>query len=112
MSRQIAEFRRRGLIREHLKRWTFRRIDSLRLWAGALKIRYLLPIVVPPQPATATASSSSLPSSPASPQRFYAQQPLVMFDAKAIARKDPGWDDLLETTVHRWGRVVAEKGET
>ncbi|KAJ7207991.1 hypothetical protein GGX14DRAFT_634739 [Mycena pura] len=94
------------------KGWTFRRIDNLRLWAGALKIRYLLPIVAPSQPGTDTASTPL--SSPVSPQRFNAQQPPVMFDAKAIARKDPGWDDLLETTVHRWvQRVVAEKrGET
>ncbi|KAJ7204768.1 hypothetical protein GGX14DRAFT_569348 [Mycena pura] len=81
----------------HKKGWTFRRIGSLRLWAGALKIRYLLPIVVPPQPGTDTASSSTPPSTPASPQRFYVQQPPVMLDAKAIAREDPRWDDLLET---------------
>ncbi|KAJ3825702.1 hypothetical protein F5880DRAFT_1550482 [Lentinula raphanica] len=29
--------------------WTFRRSDNLRLWVGALKLRYMLPIVVPSQ---------------------------------------------------------------
>ncbi|KAJ3966985.1 hypothetical protein EV361DRAFT_526504 [Lentinula raphanica] len=38
--------------------WTFRRSDNLRLWVGALKLRYMLPIVVPSQ----TLSSPPNPS--------------------------------------------------
>lgn len=36
--------------------------------------------------------------------------PSIEFDAKAVARKDPGWEDMLEPVVHCWVRaVVAEK---
>ncbi|KAF8198375.1 hypothetical protein K438DRAFT_1824288 [Mycena galopus ATCC 62051] len=99
------------------KGWTFRRIDNLRLWAGALKIRYLLPIVAPVQPGTATPNSNTPLNSPAAapvPQRFNPEQPPVIFDAKVVARRDPGWDVILENTMLRWvQRVVAERrGET
>ncbi|KIL60248.1 hypothetical protein M378DRAFT_1064442 [Amanita muscaria Koide BX008] len=39
-----AEGRRKG--------WTFRRTDNLRLWVGALKLRYMLSIQTPSQPLT------------------------------------------------------------
>lgn len=99
------------------KGWTFRRIDNLRLWAGALKIRYLLPIVAPAQSGTATPNSNTPQHSPAAlaaPQRFNPEQPPVVFDAKAVARKDPGWEQVLEGLLLRWAqRVVAERrGET
>ncbi|KAJ7915650.1 hypothetical protein B0H13DRAFT_2454007 [Mycena leptocephala] len=99
------------------KGWTFRRIDNLRLWAGALKIRYLLPIVAPAHPGSTTPNSNTPLNSPASAaalQRFNPEQPPVIFDAKAVARKDPGWDGILEGAMLRWvERVVAERrGET
>ncbi|KAJ6632473.1 hypothetical protein B0H10DRAFT_1977444 [Mycena sp. CBHHK59/15] len=99
------------------KGWTFRRIDNLRLWAGALKIRYLLPIVTP-SPAGSTTPHSNTPLSSPAPaaaaQRFSSDQPPVIFDAKAIARKDAGWDEILEGAIHRWvQRIVEERrGET
>ncbi len=35
---------------------------------------------------------------------------LVMFDAKVVARKDDGWDAMLENVVFRWiGAVVDEE---
>ncbi|KAJ7764920.1 hypothetical protein B0H16DRAFT_1687640 [Mycena metata] len=96
--------------------WTFRRIDNLRLWAGALKIRYLLPIVAPaPTGGTATPNSNTPLNSPAATTvRFNPEQPPVVFDAKAVARKDAGWEDILEGALLRWvQRVVAERrGET
>ncbi|KAJ6524428.1 hypothetical protein DFH09DRAFT_1096115 [Mycena vulgaris] len=95
------------------KGWTFRRIDNLRLLAGALKIRYLLPIVAPAQPGSSTPNSSTPLNSPApaaAAQRFNPDQPPVIFDAKAVARKDPGWDEILEGLILRWvQRVVAER---
>ncbi|KAJ7666905.1 hypothetical protein DFH06DRAFT_253115 [Mycena polygramma] len=96
------------------KGWTFRRIDNLRLWAGALKIRYLLPIVAPAQPGSTTPNSNTPLNSPAATARFTTDQPPVIFDAKAVARKDPGWEDILEGAMVRWvQRVVAERrGET
>nr|GAT54399.1 predicted protein [Mycena chlorophos] len=97
------------------KGWTFRRIDNLRLWAGALKIRYLLPIISPPQPGSASGTPLNSPSATTSQvQRFNPEQPPVVFDAKVVARKDPGWEDILENAIIRWMQsVVAEKrGET
>ncbi|KAJ7854313.1 hypothetical protein B0H14DRAFT_764987 [Mycena olivaceomarginata] len=100
------------------KGWTFRRIDNLRIWAGALKIRYLLPIVTPVQPGGSTTPNSNTPLNSPAPvgatQRFNPEQPPVVFDAKTVARKDPGWDGILETVMLRWvQRVVAERrGET
>ncbi|KAJ7471969.1 hypothetical protein FB451DRAFT_1251556 [Mycena latifolia] len=99
------------------KGWTFRRIDNLRLWAGALKIRYLLPIVAPAQPGSTTPNTNTPLNSPAAaptPQRFNPDQPPVVFDAKAVARKDAGWDEILQGLLVRWAqRVVAERrGET
>ncbi|KAJ7641514.1 hypothetical protein FB45DRAFT_900390 [Roridomyces roridus] len=101
------------------KGWTFRRIDNLRLWAGALKIRYLLPLVTPavPPPGGTTPISGTPLTSPAAtavPQRFNPDQPPIVFDAKAVARKDPGWDGILEGALLRWvQRAVAERrGET
>ncbi|KAJ7810848.1 hypothetical protein B0H14DRAFT_3090718 [Mycena olivaceomarginata] len=100
------------------KGWTFRRIDNLRIWAGALKIRYLLPIVTPVQPGGSTTPNSNTPLNSPAPvgatQRFNPEQPPVIFDAKTVARKDPGWDGILENVMLRWvQRVVAERrGET
>ncbi|KAJ7117881.1 hypothetical protein C8R43DRAFT_934318, partial [Mycena crocata] len=98
---------------ESKKGWTFRRIDNLRLWAGALKIRYLLPIVAPVQLGSSTPNSNTPLNSPvpaAAPQRFNPEQPPVIFDAKAVARKDPGWEDTLEGALLRWvQRVVVER---
>jgi hypothetical protein len=83
----------------------------------ALKIRYLLPIVAPAHPGSTTPNSNTPLNSPApaaAPQRFNPEQPPVIFDAKAVAHKDPGWDGILEGAMLRWvERVVAERrGET
>ncbi|KAJ7152926.1 hypothetical protein C8R46DRAFT_1197518 [Mycena filopes] len=94
--------------------WTFRRIDNLRLWAGALKIRYLLPIVAPPSTSTSNPGNSRTGTplnSPAPAQgRFNPGEPPVVFDAKAVARRDEGWEEVLEGAVGRWvGCVVRER---
>ncbi|PCH34778.1 hypothetical protein WOLCODRAFT_139572 [Wolfiporia cocos MD-104 SS10] len=100
---------------ENSKRgWTFRRTDNLRLWAAALKIRYLLPIASPAKPgAPQTSPSTSTMSllSPTSPSsRIRADEDPIMFDAPLVARQDNGWEDMLETTVLKWvDAVVGEK---
>ncbi|THU81991.1 hypothetical protein K435DRAFT_692458 [Dendrothele bispora CBS 962.96] len=96
--------------------WTFRRTDNLRLWAGSLKLRYMLPIILPTHlgagsnantPLTGnTPLSSPLPHG----QRFNANEPPLLFDAKVVARKDEGWDGMLEAVLVRWmWRVVDER---
>ncbi|KAF5367950.1 hypothetical protein D9758_004510 [Tetrapyrgos nigripes] len=108
--------------------WTFRRTDNLRLWAGSLKLRYMLPIILPTHvipitPSTSTGSSGSRPGTPKlggstplnSPppqvQRFTnTNEPPLLFDAKVVARKDDGWEDMLEAVLVRWmWRVVDER---
>ncbi|THH05555.1 hypothetical protein EW145_g4708 [Phellinidium pouzarii] len=109
--------------------WTFRRTDNLRLWAAALKLRYLVPLTtpmsstpsVPSLQQSSSSSSDSLASTAkpitptsSSPARikFIAgtgEVPLIVFDAKAIARRDEGWDAMLETVVLCWVRAVVNE---
>ncbi|KAF9467620.1 hypothetical protein BDZ94DRAFT_1248563 [Collybia nuda] len=97
------------------KGWTFRRTDNLRLWAGALKIRYTLPLHVPTQSLVQTSGpgSSLTPlGSPVRAQRFASTstEPPIIFDGKIVARKDEGWEDMLESVLSRWvNKVVDER---
>ncbi|TFK96112.1 hypothetical protein BDV98DRAFT_651787 [Pterulicium gracile] len=110
------------------KGWTFRRVDNLQLWMGALKLRYQLPLVSPP---SATSNSSSafvgigsimatmrtpgtsmsgtpLPSPAHTMMRFAGEAP-ILFDARVVAKREEGWDGMLEGVVMAWvGRVVDE----
>ncbi|KAK1232863.1 hypothetical protein PQX77_003976 [Marasmius sp. AFHP31] len=104
--------------------WTFRRSDNLRLWVGALKLRYMLPIVTPAVPAgprppagrgSQPPSSTNTPlTSPSAQQRkFPTNEPPISFDAKVVAKKDDGWEDMLEAVLLRWmWRVVDERRES
>jgi len=73
--------------------WTFRRIDNLRLWTAALRLRYQIPL-----------SSSPLINKSSS------DPPFLLFDAKTVARREEGWDTMLEGVVGRWvEEVVGDK---
>ncbi|PFH53635.1 hypothetical protein AMATHDRAFT_79094 [Amanita thiersii Skay4041] len=105
--------------------WTFRRTDNLRLWVGALKLRYLLPIHTPTQPLTqgsygvVNASRMLLNNSNTnninvsilgtSPTRTRFAEPSIMFDAKVVARKDEGWQDMLEGVLLKWVEKAVEE---
>ncbi|KIM44135.1 hypothetical protein M413DRAFT_17932 [Hebeloma cylindrosporum] len=106
------------------KLWTFRRTDNLRLWAGALKLRYMMPIQVPSQPVSQTPPPTLTPSSSAvntplsSPSSSFQRFPLgkadreppILFDARIVAKKDEGWEDMLEAVLFRWvDKVVDER---
>lgn len=57
-------------------------------------------------------SANSTPTASPAPTRakFGAvAEPLLMFDAKAVARKDEGWESLLEAAVLRWVTAVVEE---
>ena len=87
--------------------WTFRRTDNIRLWAAALKLRYLIPLIGVP---TDTSTFGKTPSSPTSSHRFPAHVgPPIVFDARIIARKDQGWTDMLEETLFAWMDAVVEE---
>ncbi|KAI6141706.1 hypothetical protein BKA82DRAFT_162355 [Pisolithus tinctorius] len=105
--------------------WTFRRTDNLRLWAGALKLRYLLPLIIPSAPGRPdhmTPSSSparnaspgrGIPSSPSMPTaqriRFSTNETPIHFDPRLVARREEGWESMLEATLVRWVTAVVEE---
>ncbi|KAH7922424.1 hypothetical protein BV22DRAFT_1094638 [Leucogyrophana mollusca] len=91
--------------------WTFRRIDNLRLWAAALKLRYLLPVVVPSAPSRPEQlkNSQSTPTSSPVKVRFPSNDPPIVFDPRLVARKDEGWEKMLEEALLQWVNVVVEE---
>lgn len=93
------------------KGWTFRRTDNLRLWGAAVRIRYMLPIISPASPDVPTLApnptgDSPMPSSPSS-SKF--SEPPIFFDARIVARRDDGWEDMLERVLFRWTLAVVEE---
>lgn len=99
--------------------WTFRRTDNLRLWAAALKLRYLLPITSPvkgssskgnltPSPGTTPIAS---PSVSMSSLQFpsHVNEELIVFDAPLVARQDGGWENMLEKAVLKWADAVVDE---
>ncbi|KAI5832635.1 hypothetical protein K523DRAFT_234704 [Schizophyllum commune Tattone D] len=88
--------------------WTFRRIDNLRLWIGAMKLRYLLPIQQPGLTSGRSGASPSPSASPSFSQTRFTGVPIV-FDAKVVARREDGWQDMLETVLLAWVDAVVEE---
>lgn len=93
--------------------WTFRRTDNLRLWAAALKLRYLLPVVTPGLNTHANANtpgSSNTPLTSPSPSKTrFPNEPPIYFDAALVARRDEGWEVVLEVLLLRWVDAVVEE---
>ncbi|KAF9444316.1 hypothetical protein P691DRAFT_807536 [Macrolepiota fuliginosa MF-IS2] len=95
------------------KGWTFRRTDNLRLWVGALKLRYLLPVQVPSQVIKPNVGFG-LPSAPSAPAISRQAAPstsesFVFFDSKVVARKEGGWQDMLKTVLVLWIQKVVDE---
>ncbi|KAJ3515876.1 hypothetical protein NLJ89_g1486 [Agrocybe chaxingu] len=103
------------------KVWTFRRTDNLRLWAGALKIRYTLPIETPShllatQPTPGSAFNTPLSSPSGAKTRFAFgprgkddREPPILFDPPVVAKREAGWDDMLEAVLTRWVDKAVEE---
>jgi len=67
----------------------------------------MLAIQVPSQPI---ASGVGLSSPVRATQRMLSTEPSVIFDAKTVARKDDGWEDMLETVLLKWvWKIVDER---
>ncbi|TDL20420.1 hypothetical protein BD410DRAFT_772688 [Rickenella mellea] len=98
---EAAEKRQKG--------WTFRRIDNLRLWAAALKLRYLIPVIGPNVVRDNSQSNTPLSSPQPSTVSFPSGEKPVFFDAKVVARKDEGWEAILENLVMKWVNAVVEE---
>lgn len=86
-------------------------------FSSALKIRYTLPIHIPSH-LSGTPISTPF-SSPTKMQSFTLPAKLkmdrgkespIVFDARVVAKKEEGWEDMLERVLIRWvDRVVEER---
>ncbi|CDO73867.1 hypothetical protein BN946_scf185016.g24 [Trametes cinnabarina] len=105
--------------------WTFRRTDNLRLFAAALKLRYMLPILLPnnkrPKESSTPAGDSGARTPAdghtplASPMASAVNLPssitgdTIVFDATLVARLEVGWEQMLERLVFKWMDVVVSE---
>jgi len=73
-------------------------------------IRYMLPIISPATPDVPTLkptpTGDAMPPSPSS-SKF--SEPPMFFDAREVARRDDGWEDMLERILLRWTLAVVEE---
>ena len=78
---------------------------------SALKIRYMLPIVSPASPDVPTVKPSQTGVEPAalSPTTPKFSESPIFFDARVVARRDDGWEDMLERTLLCWTSAVVEE---
>jgi len=80
----------------------------------------MLPIISPatldvptskPNPTAAVAVAAvepAAPPSPLTPTGKSSEMP-IFFDARVVARRDDGWEDMLERALLRWTSVVVEE---
>jgi hypothetical protein len=61
-----------------------------------------------PSPTLTPAAEPAPPTSPSTPTVNSSEIP-VFFDARVVARRDEGWEDMLERTLLRWTSVVVEE---
>jgi hypothetical protein len=73
----------------------------------------MLPIIspaaldVPTLKPNKTAAEPAPPPSPSTPTTKSSETP-TFFDARVVARRDDGWEDMLERTLLRWTSAVVE----
>lgn len=85
---------------------------------SALKLRYTLPIHIPSN-LSGTPISTPLNSPSSKMQSFtfpnrvhmdHRRESPIVFDARVVAKKEEGWEDMLESVLFRWvDKVVEEK---
>ena len=73
-----------------------------------MKLRYLLPIHQPGLTSGRSGASPSPSASPSFSQTRFTGVPIV-FDAKVVARREDGWQDMLETVLLAWVDAVVEE---
>ncbi|EOR03713.1 hypothetical protein J056_003170 [Wallemia ichthyophaga EXF-994] len=96
--------------------WTFRRTDNLRIWAAALKLRYLIslsPSILPTIPHILTNKPPSLEEGDKD-----SSSPLIAsllgltrssFNAKAVAQRFEGWETSLGYATGRYVEAVVHE---
>lgn len=113
--------------------WTFRRMENLRLWAAALKLRYLVALAPPsqsppmkpgiPLPLILNQSTSSAKPNmqptiaphvvPVTVSRVLnSMGPASPFDAKLIAKREEGWDEMLQVALQRWVDAILKESRS
>lgn len=81
--------------------------DCIHYLDRALKLRYLLPIVTSETQKQPSLNGTPTSSSPGI--RFPTTEPPILFDASAVARKDNGWENMLETVLLGWAAAVVDE---
>ncbi|TIC46905.1 hypothetical protein E3Q08_00248 [Wallemia mellicola] len=96
--------------------WTFRRTDNLRIWAAALKLRYLIslsPSILPTLPHILTNKPPSIENGEQD-----GQSPIIAsllghqkssFNAKAVAQRLDGWEQSLGYAAGRYLEAVVHE---
>jgi hypothetical protein len=77
-----------------------------------MKLRYLLPIQIPSQVLKPSAGFGlPLPPAPAIQRQssMSTSDPSIFFDAKLVARKEDGWEDMLNSVLVLWVQKVVEE---
>ena len=85
-------------------------------YLSALKLRYTLPIHIP---SHLSGNPISTPlNSPSRMQTFtfpnkvkmnHRRESPIVFDARVVAKKEDGWEDMLESVLFRWVDKVVEE---
>jgi hypothetical protein len=105
--------------RARRKGWTFRRTENLRLWAAALKLRYMIPLITPHaypggshlrgQGGQGSNQSTPATSPSASLVTFMPIEPPFFFDPAMVEMKAEGWEEMLEGVLVRWVTAAARE---
>jgi hypothetical protein len=72
----------------------------------------MLPLQVPTQLISQSGASGPGTSTPLTSPRKTSHrltEPVIVFDAKIIARKEEGWEDMLEIVLLQWVRKVVDE---
>ncbi|MBW0509582.1 hypothetical protein O181_049297 [Austropuccinia psidii MF-1] len=98
---------------------TFRRLENLRVWAAALKLRYLIKSESDEAKSNNSSAKNRGTTSPTAnnistnlPSNARLNQSIIKFDARVVARRLDGWEEMLESMALRWlESVKSEKRE-
>ncbi|CED85135.1 hypothetical protein [Phaffia rhodozyma] len=77
-----------GLVK-HRKEYLFRRVQNMGNFAAAIKLRYLVPLI----------QSNAVNPTPES----------IFFDHQMVAKRAPGWEQMLEKAIHSWIDRITEE---
>lgn len=84
-------------------------LKLISFWS-ALKLRYMLPIqMFANEPNSAAVSPAVSPSSRTFSQGSKARECPISFNLKVVAKREEGWEDMLENVLFRWMEKVVDE---